>query len=226
MIIRTASPSVRIAFSVTALCIFLLGLTPLNASSQVKVSAFGGLNLATLSGDSPENTAYSGGAGYIAGLKIDYPLTKDIYLSLQPNYSVYGATLGFDVNEEDYRDSISIDFSYFRVPLVVTFEAMNGITYFSSGFDLGIFNEAGSEFVNGSGSRNDISDYFESLDLSVLFGAGANLPVGPLKIGAELRYVQSLTNASSGKALNEGGYLPPRFRMSGLQILGGVTYKF
>ncbi len=226
MTIRTASRSVKLACSFAALSIFLLNLTPNNAHSQVKVSAYGGVNLASLSGDSPENTAYSGSAGYIAGLKIDYPLTKDIFLSLQPNYSMYGATLGFDVNEEEYRDSISIDFSYFRVPLVVTFEAMNGITYFSSGIDLGIFNEAGSEFVNGSGSRNDISDYFESLDLSVLFGAGANLPVGPLKVGAELRYVQSLTNTSSGKALNEGNYLPPRFRTSGLQILAGVTYKF
>jgi hypothetical protein len=208
-----------------AVCVMILTLVSSGKLFSQSASLFGGLNFAKLSGDAPENTKYNGGTGYIAGVQFDYPVFKDVKLSIQPNYSLYKTIIGFDVGEEDYKDSLDLTSTYFRLPLVATFEALNGYTYFSSGIDIGFFNEANLKTMDG-GDETDISDYFEQIDVAVLFGAGVRLPVSSFHFNAEIRYAQSLINASSGKTLEEVSYFLPRFRMSGFQILGSFSYKF
>lgn len=215
----------RIAGVVQFIVVLCLVLSKF-ANSQTAVGLYSGVNMVGMTGDSPQSTKYSSGTGFLAGVYFDLNLTKDIKLSFQPNYSSFGTVIGYDVNEEDYKDSLKLTMNYYRFPVIVSFEALNNITYFSSGIDLGFFKDATMRNVSKTDPETDISSYFNNIDLAVAFGVGVKFPVSSFGIKIEGRYIQSILNASSGKSLDQGSSLLPRFRYSGFQFDAGVAYKF
>lgn len=206
--------------------IVFLFLAENSSQAQFAVGIDGGLSMVKLSGDSPDNTDYSGKSGYLGGLLFEYYITKDIRLSFQPNYSHYGTTIGYDIGEEDYKDSFEVDVSYFRLPLVVIFDALNNYTYFSSGIDIGLRDKATLKDVSEAEPEEDITNAFEDIDVSAMFGAGLKFPIESFQVRIEARFMQSLTNLNSGEGTSRNDLLNFRFRFSGLQLLTGVTYKF
>ncbi len=206
------------------LIIILLSLN--SASAQTTVGFYGGLSMISLSGDSPDLTGYSGNGGYVFGLSFETNITKDIKLMIQPNSSSYGTMIGFDVGEEELKDSIELDVTYYRLPVLIKFEALNDYTYFISGLDLGFLNEAKYTDVKQTIEETDISDSFESFDLAAVFGAGVKFPVSYFIASAEVKYSQSLLNASSNVPEVQFNSLPSRFRFSGFQLIANISYKF
>ncbi len=197
-----------------------------NASAQTSVGLFGGLNMNSLSGDAPDFTGYSGNGGYTLGLSFETNITKDIKLMLQPNYSSYGTMIGYDIGEEELKDSLVLDVTYYRLPVLVKFDALNKYTYFISGLDFGYLNEAKYTDVNQTIEEKDVSDSFEKIDLAAVFGAGVKFPVSYFVASAEIRYSQSLLNVSSNVENVQFNSLPSRFRFSGLQFVANFSYKF
>ncbi len=204
----------------------LLILSLNSASAQTTVGLYGGLSQISLSGDSPELTGYSGNGGYVFGLSFETNITKDIKIMIQPNSSSYGTMIGFDVGEEELKDSIELDVQYYRLPVLVKFEALNDYTYFLSGLDLGVLNDAKYNDVNKTIEETDISDSFQSIDLAAVFGAGVKFPVSHFLASAEVKYSQSLLNASSNVPEVQFNSLPSRFRFSGFQLIANISYKF
>ncbi|MBK9228679.1 MAG: PorT family protein [Ignavibacteria bacterium] len=196
------------------------------ASAQTSVGLYGGLSMISLSGDSPELTGYSGNGGYSFGLSGEIGITKDIKLMLQPNYSSYGTMIGYDIGEEELKDSLELDVSYYRLPVLAKFEALNDYTYFISGLDFGYLNDAKYTDVNQTIEEKDISDSFQEFDLAAVFGAGVKIPVSYFIASAEVRYSQSLLNLSSNVPEVQFNSLPSRFRFSGFQIIANLSYKF
>ena len=182
--------------------------------------------MVSLSGDSPDLTGYSGNGGFVYGLSFETNITKDIKLMIQPNSSSYGTMIGYDVGEEELKDSIELNVSYYRLPVLVKFEALNNYTYFISGLDLGFLNEATYTDVNKTIDEKDISDSFNSFDLAAVFGAGIKFPVSHFVASAELKYSQSILNASSNVPEVQFNSLPSRFRFSGFQLIANISYKF
>lgn len=196
------------------------------AAAQTTVGLYGGLSMLSLSGDSPDLTGYSGNGGYTFGLSGEITITKDIKLMLQPNYSSYGTMIGYDIGEEELKDSLELDVTFYRLPVLVKFEALNDYTYFISGLDLGYLKDAKYTDVNQTIEETDISDSFQEFDLAAVFGAGVKIPVSYFIASAEVRYSQSLLNLSSNVPEVQFNSLPSRFRFSGFQLIANLSYKF
>lgn len=208
------------------LIIALSGLVSMQASSQTSAGPLAGLNFNSLSGDAPAGTEYSSGFGYMFGISSETYFAKDLKIVIQPNYSQYTTTIAFDVGQKDYKDSLKLSANFFRVPVLVKFEALNGVTYFTSGLDIGFLSKASYNDLNKTLDDKDITEMFNSVDVAALFGVGAALPLGSFTGSGELRYSQSLLNLSSQTNSSLFSSLSPRFRFSGFQFQLNFSYKF
>ena len=66
------------------LFVILLGLVTQPIYGQFAVGVIGDLNSSNISGSAPSGTIYSGRTGFGGGLILDYKVTEDVTLSLQP----------------------------------------------------------------------------------------------------------------------------------------------
>ncbi len=186
---------------------------------------FIGGDLTGISGDAPEETSYAGSPGYLAGISIEFNLTKDIKLMLQGMYNRKNSKLLFDVGEKEPLDSMRMGFDYIRVPLVAKINAFNGVTYFLSGLDFGFMLSSKLNDIEKVNPERDISSYVNKFDLAALFGVGVNFKLNSNLLFVELRYLQSLTNMSNNDINKFGSYLPTRFRLAGLQLHTGFNFS-
>jgi hypothetical protein len=205
--------------------ILLLGLTLLSSSglvfAQLSVGVQGGLNSGNFTGDTPEDASYRGTSSFTGGAILEYSFAPDVAISVQPSLLMNGTTVAFDVpgTEDETRDSVSISLDYVSVPVIARVVTDGGRWYVTGGPIFGFLSSAAGTF-EGTGQDVDLTDSFESYDLSLVFGVGHFFPIGRVKSFAEIRFVQGMLNISDVQ-LN-----PNRVRNSGRQVLLGVLYTF
>ena len=206
---------------IRTLLIFLL--FNISIFSQTYIGATGGLMSSSLSGDAPEDASYSGKTGFSGGLVVDFTLTEDIVLSIQPRFLQKGTSVAYDVGEYELRDSLTATFDYVSLPVMVKITSLNKRIYFSSGLDFGyLMNSTVENIVDGS--TKDVNELIKNYDISATFGFGVNIPIGSPIISLELRYMQSLLNLSDISTSESGTTFPFRFRTSGFQFLTSIIF--
>jgi len=134
----------------------LLASTPCKLDGQVRLGAFGGLNLTDLSGDAPPGASYLSKTGFAAGLVGEFAIARDIWLSFQPMYVQKGSDIEFGFAGEDEPDTLGLALDYITLPVLFKFVSGNRKTYVSGGLDLGFL-------VNSTLSLDDESDAMTSL---------------------------------------------------------------
>ena len=195
-----------------------------STASPARAAAIGavlGLDRGAISGDAPPNTAYGGGMGWIGGVQVDFYLTSDIALSLQPRID-HRSTELTSADEESPDESVAdLDFDYVSIPLVLKLEAAGGRTYVTGGVDLGFLTSAR---ISGDGFAEDIKSLLNGTDVGALVGFGVVFPVGTPRLTTELRYVQGLVNLSNDSEGTTFHNLPDRFHTSGFQLTAGILF--
>jgi hypothetical protein len=199
---------------------FVLTLVVSQAYADGAVGFYGGLNNAKLSGDTPPNTSYGSKTGLVFGVMGEFRIAKDVMLGLHPMYIQKGATPTIKPATED-GDPIENDLSmdYISVPVLVKIESGNGVTYVTGGLDLAFLMDASLTTPN---DERDVKDLLQDIDLSMVFGFGAKIPLGTPLLTLEFRYAQSLLNVADMQVGQED--LPVRFRSSGFQLLAGLIF--
>jgi hypothetical protein len=200
----------------------LLILSVSQAYADGAVGFFGGLNMGNLSGDSLPNTSYKGRTGLVVGVMGEFRIAKDVMLGLHPMYVQKGSTPTISPVTED-GDPIENDLrlDYLSVPVLAKIESGNGVTYVTGGLDLAFLMDAS---LTTSQGESDVKDLLQDIDLSMVFGFGAKIPLGAPLLTLEFRYTQSLLNVADIQGGEYKRGLPVRFRSSGFQLLAGLVF--
>jgi len=207
------------------LLILLVICSLATANAQFTTGIFGGINNSNLIGDAPPGSTYESELGYAAGALVEYNITSDVRISLQPMFQRKGTTIAYSVfNEREPQDSIDIKINYFSIPILMKVYGGNNMLYVSGGFDIGYKLDATFRRI-GTDIEKDISDSFDDFDIAAIIGVGAQFKIGLFYIFIEGRYSQGLGNISSPQA-GEPEELNPSFRTTGLQLFAGLTYTF
>ena len=196
---------------------------PSALQSQIRVGASGGVNRTSMSGDALPNTAYTAQLGFSVSAIVDVPLGDDIRLSLQPGYTRVGTGIALTSVLRDPRDSLNATMDYIVLPVLARVVARNGVTFATGGMQVAMLINAASAPVSGGPSK-DITSVVADVDLALMIGVGAQIPVSTAIATIELRYTQSLLNAGKTEEAAEAFQMPPRFRLSGLQLIAGVLF--
>ena len=77
--------------------------------------------------------------------------------------------------------------------------------------------------MTGAGAPVDLADVVRDIDVAGVFAFGVTFPIGAPRLVTELRYIQSIVNASTGEGSDET-LGPVRFRSRGLQLTLGITF--
>ena len=207
-----------------SLFVMLLIIVTQPMQAQFSVGLLGDLSSSNISGSAPSGTKYTGRTGLGGGLILDYKITDEVTLSLQPMYLPKGTTVSYDLKSyEEERDSVDAKFSYITIPLMVKVNASK-VVYVTSGFDFGFLQSATATNINVDG-ENDISENITSTDISVNFGVGFTFEVSSFNLFFEGRYSQGLFNASNFTDNNEKD-ISSDFKNTGMQLLFGALYNF
>lgn len=189
------------------------------------VGVLAGAELSTLSGDSPKDVSYGVKPGFLGGISVEFNVTDDIKILLQPMYSIRNTKLLFDTGEKDPVDSMVTKFEYIRVPVSAKILAFNDVTYFLSGLDFGYLLSAKLNDKEKINPERDVMSIMNRFDIAALFGIGVNFKIASNFLYLELRYQQSLLNMSNTGGTPNTAYLPTRFRLGGLQLLTGFNFS-
>jgi hypothetical protein len=163
--------------------------------------------------------------GLTGGLLLEQKVAPDVWLCASPGFSIKGAKIGVDIpGERDPKDSLSVNINYVSLPLLVKIVTKYPNVFVSAGFDFSWRQNAFYKQIEKSGDKVDISDGFDDVNISALFGFGVSLPIGQPLLQIELRYMQGLLNISTFESMNPEEQLPPQFKTKGLQVLVGLVY--
>ena len=142
-------------------------------------------------------------------------------LSIQPGFTRRQTGIAFEIpGEDEPRDSLSVRLDYLTVPMLVKVFSGSGRTYVAGGLEVGW---ALSSTLSGAGAPVDLADAVRDFDVAGVFAFGVTFPIGAPRLVTELRYVQSLVNASTGEGADET-VGPVRFRSRGLELTLGITF--
>jgi len=212
----------RLLLVLLAALAILLAL-PGSTRAQFLLGATGGVSSMSLNGDAPEDASYTSKTGFGYGLIVEYALTPDIRLSVQPSFARRGTGVGYDIGEEELRDSLSLTLDYVSIPVLARFLSSGGSWFVNGGFDVGFLLDASLEDVN-TGSSADVANSVNSFDLMMILGVGTSISLDPALLTFELRYGQSLSNAGANDRLTALAGIPLRFRSSGFQLLASILF--
>ncbi|MEL7001658.1 MAG: porin family protein [Bacteroidota bacterium] len=150
----------------------------------------GGLNYADLDTEISTETRRGFHAGAFATLKI-------AKVAIQPEliFSQQGASLRFD------RNDLESNFSYLNIPVMLKLYLIGGLNV-QIGPQFGFLMSADREVsdVLGNINEEDVTDLYESSDLSLGLGAGLDLPFG---LTANARYNLGLSEIDNSESLAE-----------------------
>ncbi len=206
------------------LFVMLLIMITQPIEAQFSVGLLGDLSSSDISGSAPSGTIYSGRTGLGGGLILDYKITDEVTISLQPMFLPKGTTISYDLpSYEEEVDSVDAKFSYITIPLMIKVNATK-VVYVTSGLDFGFLQSATTTNVNVDGEK-DISEFIASTDISVNFGVGFTFEVSSFNLFFEGRYSQGLFNASNFPEYNDKD-ISSDFKNTGMQLLFGALYNF
>ena len=177
-----------------------------------------GINSGKFSGDSPRNFIYKGLLQFNAGFDFDIKLKKDLYLAVSPNYLRSGSRLQYPYeNEEEeikeYRDSIKLKIQMLTLPIHLNIISENDKWQYIGGFELGFPVQA---LADNTSKEIDISDEFNSVMVSMIFGVGYRIPIAESYLAINLGYSQGLTNLA--RNLEDPESYMPRIRFTSFRL--------
>ncbi len=176
---------------------------------------------ASLSGDAPASTKFRGQRGFTAAAFLERRIAPEVSISVQPGFTRRQTGIAFEIpGEDEPRDSLSVRLDYLTVPVLIKVFSGNGRTYVAGGLEVGW---ALSSTMTGAGAPVDLADVVRDVDVAGVFAVGVTFPIGAPRLVTELRYVQSIVNASTGEG-SDGTVGPIRFRSRGFQMTLGITF--
>src|SRR5207342_358756 len=96
--------------------------------------------------------------------------------------------------------------------VVVKFAKAGGRTFVAGGVTVDFLTSA---TLSGQGSDRDVTSAYNSTTLGAVLGFGVVFPAGRTRFTTELRFVQGITNMTTGSAAAAAGALAPRLHSSG-----------
>lgn len=207
----------KILFVATSI-FWLICLSESNLNAQY-LGAYVGVNNGKIVGDLPSNYNLVGDYSLLGGALFETKIAKDVQISLQPG--VIGSRMRLQVpNEEEDAlvDSLVYKLLYLDLPIIFKIVSKNEKLYFSSGIILAwkikMLETGGTEEV-------DISSQFKTMNVSVAFAIGYQIPIGRPKLYFEMRYVQGMLNISETDSQQD---LVPRSKIRGVQLSTGILF--
>lgn len=189
-----------------------------NATAQIKLGAFAGVNMSKLSGDVEPDTKYKSKAGGNFGFLIDIPLVENIYLSFQPSYIQDGTKIFIKHPEnEEHIENNKVKLNYLSLPVILKVTSDNGKFYCIGGIET-------SHLIHSSqtpvGEEQQVLGVeIASWNFSLDFGAGLRIPIGTTNLFFEARYSHGLNNITEDPVFNG---LIPRVKTSNYRLLTGI----
>ena len=182
-----------------------------------------GVDRTELSGDAPQDLKYKPDTGYLIGAVVEFRLTRDVLLSIQPSYLHSKTAITYkDKDAGVTRDSLFLDVDWLVVPVVARIRANEGVLYATGGLD---FAWAFGGGLSGGTVDEPADSFIRNVDVSAVIGVGLEFPVGGNHIITELRYRQGLINAAKNEQDIDGDGLPARFRFAGFQLTAGFLFS-
>ncbi|MCD4846801.1 MAG: PorT family protein [Candidatus Aegiribacteria sp.] len=202
------------------LVVILAVIAVLPASAQISLGVLGGLNIANLDMDEGDmgDAEFASRTVFGFGGILDYSISENIALRLEPMYLQKGA----DIVIDGYDDQFIVKLSYFEVPMMFkySFSGDNINPYIMAGPSIGFLLEAKTEvIVSGVSEETDIKDETSNIDFSLGFGAGVSLPMGTNSIFVDARYALGLTNI-----VDDPDAPDDDVKNKGIQIFAGISF--
>ncbi len=161
------------------------------AAAQFSVGVIAGANFANLSlTDDGEDEDTNRRTTFGGGIVADFMLGPDMVVSFQP--MILGKGAEQDETENFFEAEIKL--SYIELPILFRylFGSGNVRPFVEAGPSIGFLSSAEVEF--GDGDEIDIENQVKSTDFSIVFGGGAELPVGNNSAFVVFRYAAGLSN--------------------------------
>jgi hypothetical protein len=199
------------------ICILLFVSTN-SIYAQSYIGFHAGVNSGKFSGDAPRNFIYKGLIQFNTGFDFNIKLKKDLYLAISPNYLRSGSRLQYPYeNEEEeiqeYRDSINLKVQMLTLPIHLNIISENDKWQYIGGFEIGFPVQA---LADNTSEEIDISDEFNSVMVSMIFGIGYRIPIKASYLTINLGYSQGLTNLASN--LEDPDTYMPRIRFTSFRL--------
>ena len=201
--------------AVLTVLITLLSL-PMYAQTYLGISI--GSNNSTFSGDAPSKISYGFKSGFIAGVLVDFQLTKDVFMNIQPSYKIGG---GFLLEKDSLNSDIVYEYPVenrsISLPVTVKVYAKKRL-HFNTGLNVDYLLSSKATI---RGTESDFKSELDDWNLSVIFGIGYIQPFTSSRLGIDLQYVQGLSVVSQP---TEEDTLIPRVRINNIRLV--VSYQF
>jgi ABC-type amino acid transport substrate-binding protein len=193
--------------------------TGAGAARAAEIGAQLGLDRSGIDGDSPPNSQYTDKFGLVAGIQGEIALAHDLSLSLQPSFvQKQSGLLIAPANRGGSTTELELSFDYVSVPLLMKFAAAGGRTYVSGGVTVDFLTSA---TLSGESADRDVTSAYTSTGFGAVLGFGVVFPAGRTRFTTELRFVQGISDMTTGSAAAAAGALAPRLHSSGLQLIVG-----
>jgi hypothetical protein len=212
----TRSHSARLLIVVIMAMGIAAGADPAAAAA---VGAQLGVDRAGIEGDAPPNSQYSDKFGWVAGLQGELGFAPALSLSLQPSFVQKKSGVQTAPSSRGGTPTeVELAFDYVSVPVVVKFAKAGGRTYVAGGVTVDFLTSA---TLSGEGADRDVTSAYNSTGFGAVLGFGVVFPAGRTRFTTELRYVQGISNMTTGTAAAAAGALAPRLHSSGWELIVG-----
>ena len=171
--------------------------TSVNAQGKFKAGVKGGVNLASIGGDSYySGLSYDSRVAYHIGGFLEIPFGEKISFQPELLYSAQGSGSAGSFLNIEFNDT---KLNYINVPLLGKYYVIMGLSA-EVGPVVGVLLSAdGSDVVDSNGNNFDIKDGYNTLDIGVAIGATYNFDFG---FFAGLRYQKGISNINDDRFTN------------------------
>jgi hypothetical protein len=194
-------------------------LLSVNSFAQLYTSFWGGVNSSSFGGNPPKDASYESIYGYTFGANMDFQLTNDVIVSLEPSFEQKGSDIVFG-DEEKLLDTVlhyTVNQDYYG--LAVVFKIVTERFFVGSGVSFQLLSSANLTFQS---NEKDIKDKFLDYDAVAFFNLGYKIPLGGPYWFFEIRYLQGLVNIYTGEQeITDEIYLS-NYKSRGLKLTTGI----
>ncbi|NWG28772.1 MAG: PorT family protein [Ignavibacteriaceae bacterium] len=187
--------------------------------AQLQLSVWGGVNSSSFGGNPPEDASYESIYGMTFGGNLDFQLTEDVVISLEPSFEQKGSNIVFG-DEEKLRDTVltyGVKQNYFG--LGVIFKINTERFFVGSGVSFQLLSSA---MLTYESNEKDIKDKFLNYDAVAFFNLGYKIPIGGPHLFFELRYIQGLVNIYTGEAEVSSEIYVSNYKSTGFKLSTGI----
>jgi hypothetical protein len=202
------------------ICLLIFYLSN-NSFAQLDASIWAGINSSSFGGNPPKDASYESIYGFAFGADLDYHLTKDVIISLEPSFEQTGSDIVFG-NEENFFDTVityTVKQNYFGLGLL--FKINTERFYVGAGLNFQLLSSANLEHES---TDIDIKDKFLDYNIVSFFNVGYKIPLGSPTLFIELRYLQGLVNIYSGDQDYNSEIYIANFKSTGLRLSTGIMF--